>query len=149
MQNSEKLSKKIQKEYKKVFDAVIKLIKDYSEENSGEIVLEGSSKILDQPEYNSLSKARAMLQLLDAKERLYPVLSNSGKMNLNVKISGDNEVAEGMPECAIVTASYEMEGVVGSAGVIGPMRMDYPKVISVLEYIGKTLSSLDTEEDIQ
>jgi len=112
-------------------------------------VLEGSSKILDQPEYTSLGKAKAMLQLLDAKERLYPVLSESGGMNLSIKIAGDNEMAEGAPECAIVTANYEMEGVIGSAGVIGPMRMDYSKVVSVLEYIGKTLNSLDNLEEEQ
>ncbi len=147
VENPDRLAKNIRKEYEKIFRAVIKILRDYSNDNSGEIVLEGSSKILDQPEYTSLNKAKAMLQLLDAKERLYPVLSESGGMNLSIKIAGNNEMAEGAPECAIVTASYEMEGVIGSAGVIGPMRMDYPKVVSVLEYIGKTLSSLDNKED--
>jgi len=88
-----------------------------------------------------------MLKLLDAKDKLYPVLSENGKMNLNIRISGDNEVEEGVPECAIVTANYEIEGAIGSAGVIGPMRMDYSKVISVLEYIGKTINSLENVED--
>jgi hypothetical protein len=48
-----------------------------------------------------------------------------------------------IPECAIVTAKYAINGVnVGKAGVIGPIRMDYPKVISVLDYIGKTINLL-------
>lgn len=142
-ENPDLLAKSIRKEYERVFDAVIKILRNYNRDISGEIVLEGSSKILDQPEYTSLNKAKAMLRLLDAKEQLYPVLAVNAGMNLNIKIAGDNEVAEGMPECAIVTASYEMDGGIGSAGVIGPMRMDYPKVVSVLEYIGKILGSFD------
>ena len=64
-------------------------------------------------------------------------------MNLSIKIGRDNEIREGMPECAIVTASYSINGVnIGNAGVIGPIRMDYPKVISVLDYIGKTINML-------
>ena len=72
-----------------------------------------------------------------------PVLKNNDDMNLSIKIGKDNEIREGMPECAIVTASYSVNGVnIGQAGVIGPIRMDYPKVISVLDYIGKTINML-------
>ena len=108
-----------------------------------DIVLEGSAKILEQPEYANLQKAKAMLELLDAKEELVPVHKNNDDMNLSIKIGKDNEIREGMPECAIVTASYSVNGVnIGQAGVIGPIRMDYPKVISVLDYIGKTINML-------
>ena len=143
----ERLSRQIRKEYEKVFKAVVRILKNYCKEGMSDIVLEGSAKILEQPEYATLSKAKAMMRLLDAKEQLYPVLAMDGGMNLSIKIAGDGEVAEDMPECAIVTASYELDGTVGSAGVIGPMRMDYSKVISVLDYIGKTLSSLDKNRE--
>lgn len=138
------LIKQIKKEYEQVFKTVLKILKSYShEEMISDIVLEGSAKILEQPEYANLQKAKAMLELLDAKEELVPVLQNSDDMNLNIKIGRDNEIREGMPECAIVTASYSVNGVnIGQAGVIGPIRMDYPKVISVLDYIGKTINML-------
>ena len=71
------------------------------------------------------------------------MLKNNDDMNLSIKIGKDNEIREGMPECAIVTASYSINGVnIGQAGVIGPIRMDYPKVVSVLDYIGKTINML-------
>jgi len=64
-------------------------------------------------------------------------------MSLNILISRDNEIKKGLPECAIVTANYSVNGVkIGKAGVIGPIRMDYPKVVSVLDYIGKTINYL-------
>lgn len=136
--------KEIRKEYEQVFKTVLKILKNYAhEEMVSDIVLEGSAKILEQPEYANLTKAKAMLELLDAKEELVPVLRNNDDMSLNIKIGKDNELRDGMPECAIVTANYSVNGVnVGKAGVIGPIRMDYPKVISVLDYISKTINLL-------
>ena len=71
-----------------------------------------------------------MLEFLDAKEELVPVLQNSDDMNISIRIGKDNELRDGMPECAIVTASYKINGMaVGNASVIGPIRMDYSKVV--------------------
>ena len=60
--------KQVKKEYAQVFKTVLKILKSYShEEMISDIVLEGSAKILEQPEYANLQKAKAMLELLDAK----------------------------------------------------------------------------------
>lgn len=140
--------KQVKREYVRVFDTVLKIFKNYShDEMMSDIVLEGSSKILEQPEYANLQKAKAMLEFLDAKEELVPVLQNSDDMNISIKIGKDNELGEGMPECAIVTASYNINGLtVGNAGVIGPIRMDYSKVVSVLDYLSKTVQMLPAGE---
>ncbi len=142
--------KEVRKEYEQVFKTVLKIFKNYShEEMFSDIVLEGSSKILEQPEYANLQKAKAMLEFLDAKEELVPVLQNSDDMNISIKIGKDNELRDGMPECAIVTASYNINGVtVGNAGVIGPIRMDYSKVISVLDYLSRTVQMLPAGEGL-
>lgn len=143
--------KEVRKEYEHVFKTVLKIFKNYShEEMFSDIVLEGSSKILEQPEYANLQKAKAMLEFLDAKEELVPVLQNSDDMNISIKIGKDNELRDGMPECAIVTASYNINGVtVGNAGVIGPIRMDYSKVISVLDYLSRTVQMLPAGESAE
>lgn len=134
----------IRNEYETLFAAIIRIIRDYIENGGvGDIVLEGSAKILEQPEYANLEKARAMLEMLEAKKRLAPMLRSPENVNLNIRIGRDNEIADGLPECAIVTANYSVNGVaLGQAGVIGPIRMDYSKVVSVLDYIGKTLNLL-------
>lgn len=140
--------KEVKREYEQVFKTVLRIFKNYShEEMLSDIVLEGSAKILEQPEYANLQKAKAMLEFLDAKEELVPVLQNSDDMNISIKIGKDNELRDGMPECAIVTASYNINGVtVGNAGVIGPIRMDYSKVVSVLDYLSKTVQMLPAGE---
>lgn len=145
----DRVIEEIKAEYEKLFKAIIKIIKDYVENGGiGDVVLEGSTKILDQPEYANVNKARAMLEMLEAKEQLVPILKSPENVNLNIKIGKDNEMGDGMPECAIVTANYQINGVtIGNAGVIGPIRMDYSKVVSVLDYIGKTLNVLPEIED--
>ncbi len=125
--------KQVKKEYERVFDTIIRILKNYShDEMFSDIVLEGSAKILEQPEYSNLKKAKAMLEFLDAKEELVPVLQNSEDMNISFKIGKDNEIKEGMP--------------VGNAGVIGPIRMDYSKVVAVLDYLSKTVQMLPAGE---
>ena len=55
-----------------------------------------------------------------------------------------------MPDCAVVSASYSVGGVnIGNVGVIGPMRMNYAKVVSVLDYIGKAIEELPSSKDGQ
>ncbi len=136
-------------EYRKLFDAIIKMIKEYAVDGAPtDVVLEGSAKLLDQPEYANIEKAKQMLELIETKDRLMPLVKSDSAedMRLNVKI-GKTGGEDGSPECAVVTASYSINGVnIGDAGVIGPIRMDYSKVVSVLDYIGRTISVLDEKK---
>lgn len=144
---SEKLITDIKKEYEQLFKAIIKVIKRYANVGfTGNIVLEGGAKLLSQPEYSSTEKAREMLEALEAKDKLIPALKSAEDVNINICI-GQGTEGEGLPECAIVTANYRVNGVnIGNAGVIGPIRMDYSKVVSVLDYIGRTIKELPDED---
>lgn len=132
-------------EYEQLFAAIISVMRNYAENGSaGDIVLEGGTKLLSQPEYSDIDKARTMLELMEKPERLRPMLGTDDGVSFNISI-GDG--GEDSPECAVVTANYSVGGVnIGNAGVIGPIRMDYSKVVSVLEYIRKTIS-VDTSDD--
>jgi len=141
-------AQKIRQEYEKVCQAFIEIIKEYGISGGIEhFSVEGAPKLLEHPEYSNVQKAKAMLELLEAKKQLYPVLKNNN-MNINIKIAKDGEMGEGIDDCAVVTAVYSVDGTtIGNAGVIGPMRMDYSKVISVLDYIGKQITNLGDETD--
>ncbi|MCL2675463.1 MAG: heat-inducible transcriptional repressor HrcA [Firmicutes bacterium] len=145
--NPVRFAKLIRKEYERIFDAVVRIIKNYGGDGVGTLSVEGSAKILSQPEYSNIGKARAMLELLEAKEQLVPMLNGAG-LNFSVKIAGADEMKEGLPECAIVTASFSGGGGNATAGVIGPIRMDYGKVLTVLDYIGREIASLPQGKDI-
>ncbi|HEY8423313.1 MAG TPA: heat-inducible transcriptional repressor HrcA [Clostridia bacterium] len=129
------------KGYKKIFDAIIDIIKRYYEQVSIEdFVLEGTSKLLEQPEYSNVQQAKSIIAMLEAKEQLIPVLKSTSNVELNIRI-GKDDANDNFPECAIITANYIVNGKnIGQAGVIGPIRMDYSKVVAVLDYIGKTIN---------
>ncbi len=148
--NVDKIVKDVKSEYKKLFDAIFKLIKNYAVDGMPfDVAIEGSSKLLQQPEYSNVEKAKQMLEFIETKDKLMPLVKKDGApedMRLNVRI-GKVGGGETSPECAVVTASYSVNGVnIGDAGVIGPIRMDYSKVVSVLDYIGKTISDLNEEK---
>ena len=125
-----------------VFDTIVDILRDYSENAGREVVLSGGSKLLEQPEYADIGKAKAMMEMLESKESLYPVLGAKDGIGLNIEIRRE-DAESGNPECAVVTANLTTHGVnIGKAGVIGPIRMDYSKIVTVLDYIGKAINEL-------
>jgi len=68
-------------------------------------------------------------------------------MELNIKIGREEE--ENLPDgCSLVTAKIGInKNSYGNIGVIGPVRMDYKKVVSVLDHIGKLIEKLLNEEE--
>ncbi len=145
-----KIIKNITREYERLFEVIYKLIRDYAAGNMDcDVVLEGSTKLLDQPEYATVDKAKTMLELLETKDQLVPLIDSGSGVSLNIRIGKDENGAD-MPDCAVVSASYSVGGVnIGNVGVIGPMRMNYAKVVSVLDYIGKAIEELPSSKDGQ
>ena len=132
-------------DYKSMFVMVIDALKNYvNYSDSDEVVLEGEDKILDHPEYASVDKIRSFLKVVTSRDKIVNMLDSEGKngVEINVKIGSDGY--EGIPDdCSLVSATYSSNGVkLGTYGVIGPVRMDYKKVVAVLENVGKILESI-------
>ena len=129
--------------YKAVFSEVIGALKEYVS-RSDEVITEGEDKIFDHPEYADIDKIRDFMSVVTKKDRVLNLLSENRSIKLNIKIGAEGY--EEIPEdCSLVTATYSANGVViGTYGVIGPQRMDYKKVVSVLENVGKILESILT-----
>ena len=107
--------------------------------------MEGQDKILDNPEYADISKIKNFLSVVTKKDKVMTLLTGEGRdIKINVKIGQDGY--EEIPEdCSLVTATYSANGTkIGTYGVIGPIRMDYQKVVAVLENVGKILESILT-----
>ena len=129
-------------EYKFVFTEVIQALKSYVASN-GDVVLEGENKMFEHPEYSDIENVKNLMSVVTSKDKLVELMSADGKdIQINIKIGSDGY--DDMPkDCSIVTATYSANGVkIGTYGVIGPTRMDYKKVVSVLENVGKILESI-------
>jgi heat-inducible transcriptional repressor len=107
-----------------------------------DMVLEGVRNILNFPEYSDVEKAKHFLELFESKNPLAGVLARMADMEFSVKIGDENEVEE-LKSCSVITAMYRIgDKGIGTLGVIGPVRMNYQRVISVLNYIGGSLSMI-------
>ncbi|HKK95724.1 MAG TPA: heat-inducible transcriptional repressor HrcA [Anaerovoracaceae bacterium] len=104
------------------------------------LYMEGLTNIFNIPEYNDLEKAKRFLEMLDKKEELTKkMLEREDGMIVTI---GDENCDENMKDCTVITATYHIDGKpVGKIGVIGPTRMKYAEVTSIMEYLSENLSS--------
>jgi heat-inducible transcriptional repressor len=104
------------------------------------IHLEGQASFFEDPSLGQdLAKMRALFKALEEKERLLRVLDRTLEaQELTIFIGKESGISE--PELSIVAAPYRRAGeIVGALGVIGPTRMDYSRVIPLVEFTAKAI----------
>ena len=128
--------------YRNIFDGVMNAIEEYIVNDKVDIVMEGEGKILNHPEYNDSEKVKNFLSVVTSKDKLADLFEDhDDNIEINIKVGGPD--GETLPDCSLVTATYSLSGEkIGTYGVIGPLRMDYQKVVSVLEGVGKILEDI-------
>ena len=132
-------------DFRDIFDTVLAIIRSYVAEHSDDLAVEGALKMLDYPEYD-VADAQNFLSVISDRGSMSELLEDAeDSIEFSVRIGKEDS---GVDKCAIITASYKVgDEVVGRAGVIGPERMDYKKVIGVLDYMKKTLNTVLGADD--
>ena len=126
----------------KVIKPIIEQIKKVISEDT-QLYLEGTNKAFELPEFNSLEVAKNFVNIIDEKELMTDILNSGFAKDINVYIGDENEKEE-LKDFSIITFKHKVGNKdLGTIGIIGPKRMDYSKVISVMKYINKKLK--DTE----
>ncbi len=124
-----------------VIKPIIEQIKKVLEEES--IYLEGANKSFELPEFNSLDVAKNFVNILDTKELVTDMLDSGIADDIHVYIGEENQKEE-LKDFSVVTFKHKVNGKdLGTIGIIGPKRMDYSKVISVMKYINKKLKEIE------
>jgi heat-inducible transcriptional repressor len=112
------------------------------ENDGGEVVLSGQENLLNVPELCQIDKLQKLFNTLRAKQDLLDLLDRSMKVSGVSIFIGEESGYESLGDCSVVTAPYESDGeVIGTLGVVGPTRMSYGQVISVVNVTSKLLSS--------
>lgn len=105
------------------------------------VYLGGTSKMLGQPEFKDVDKIKGVMELLEQNELLLKLIGSSAN-GLHVRIGQEN-LLEAVSHCSIVTATYSIDGnAIGTIGILGPTRMDYRRVIGVLNILSKDLPDI-------
>lgn len=129
-------------QYKQLLQSVIDLMETLGEKE-GEVFVEGTAKLLNYPEYEDKESIQSILSLIDRKKDLSEMVSSAG-LEVSVKIGAD----EGIEHGSLVSVNYRLDDKhTIHAGVIGPQRMDYKKVIDVLTHLEEAIKSINGKKE--
>jgi heat-inducible transcriptional repressor len=128
-------------------DSIDKIFQD---ENEGmTLYIGGTAEILSQPEFGDKESYKNIIELADDKNVVFHVLSSLppeveasnelGRMSSVISIGEENK-DDKMKSYSIVSTTYSVGDVSGKIAVIGPKRMDYSKMISVLNYTSEIIT---------
>ncbi len=112
-----------------------------------EVSVDGSINLLNHPEYSDINKAKEILEFMNNADNLSPLVATPiGDSEIKVLIGHENPL-EQFKNCSVILCSYNLGGKSGSIGLVGPTRMDYSKVISMLEYLKNELKQSEEGKD--
>jgi len=104
-----------------------------------QLYMDGLTNIFDIPEYSSIESAKNFIEMLDHKDDFLKTVINR-EDGTTVTIGAENE-DEALSDYSMITATYKVNGkTVGKLGVIGPKRMSYGKISSLIEYLTENLN---------
>ena len=118
-------------------------------ENTDNVYVEGKTNIFDQPEFvEDAEKMKLLFRTFEEKSILVKLLDKTTHaQGVQIFIGSENGLNE-IKECSIVTAPYGSHGnIFGTLGVIGPTRMNYSKVIPLVNYTASLLSDIMTRRE--
>jgi heat-inducible transcriptional repressor len=135
--------KQLRSEMISLMSAAIEAGGDAVKESSEAVVLAGERNLLQIDDLSdNLVSLKNLFELFERKTKLLQLLELSRQAHgVKIFIGGESDVAS-LEEFSVITAPYEMEGViVGTVGVIGPRRMAYERIIPIVDITAKLLSS--------
>ncbi|WP_258096770.1 heat-inducible transcriptional repressor HrcA [Salinibacter sp. 10B] len=123
----------------------------FSEPEEGRLEFKGTENILTQPEFQEPDDVRRLIQIIEDEDRVVQVLEDLFESDPNamgqvtIRIGGKSDEEE-MDAYSIVTSPYRIGGTVGTLGVIGPTRMDYPRAVALVENAAHVINRSGKED---
>ncbi len=127
---------------------IIKAVWDtVNEPEDSEIVFDGVNNLLQYPEYADVDRVKDVLDMLDDAKGLSEVISAAESGKTNVYIGSENSVEIMSNSSFIFRSIHSGDHVVGAIGVIGPRRMDYAKVVTLVDTMSRAIDRLIEPQD--
>ena len=126
------------------------------EATTGEVYVDGASNILSKPDFAvDIEGMRELFRTFEEKSRLVKILNEC--INRDCTMHGSVQVVIGrehstisMQSCALITAPYRVGNgeAIGTLSVIGPMRIEYARMIAVVSYVARLIERTLSEDPI-
>lgn len=103
--------------------------------------MDGAQNIVANPEFSEVAEVARILSLIESKESFVSKFDSVPPENerISVRIGAENQ-EDLFRGCSVVTARYTIGNVQGALGVVGPTRMQYSRIIPLVDYVGEILT---------
>ncbi|GAB4323145.1 MAG: heat-inducible transcriptional repressor HrcA [Candidatus Zixiibacteriota bacterium] len=102
--------------------------------------VDGTANLLSQPEFSNHTALRGVVQAIEERLPIIQMLQSRGVGEGLVVSIGREVKIQGAEGCSMVSANYRVGRIEGTVGIMGPTRMEYAKVVSIVDYVAKLLS---------
>ncbi len=109
----------------------------------------GTEKLIEQPEFMNPKEFRSVVELINNEEFIIHVLQKHEEAAAGTQVTvGTENLDEKLKSYSLVTSTYTAGDITGSVGVIGPTRMQYNKMIPLVDYVARTISAMLSNEKV-
>jgi len=126
-------------------DAVDKIFVDGKKEEK--LFLSGTKNLIKQPEFETASRIQSVIELIEEKEVIVHIFEQSSESkNGVVSVSIGKEIPNTkMEDYSVITKEYKFGDSKGTLGIVGPKRMEYAKIIAIVDYVSNILTGYFTQ----
>lgn len=133
------ISKQID-QYEKVYGIFYDAFNDFVK-NSANVHISGKSKIFNQPEYQDAKDIKKLVNKFDDESLIKKIDESSDSKDIKIYIGDENEFDD---DVTIIKSKYHVKGEEGTIAIVGPKRMEYDRVVGLLDYINKYIEDLES-----
>ena len=133
------ISKQIE-QYETVYNIFYNAFDDFVKSSSN-IHIAGKSKIFNQPEYQNANDIKKLVNKFEDESLIKKIDDSSDNNDIKIYIGDENEFDD---DVTIIKSKYHVNGEEGTIAIVGPKRMEYDRVVGLLDYINKYIEDLES-----
>ncbi len=113
----------------------------WTDDRGEELRIAGTDRLVSIPEFSDRERLSRFIKMLEEGKVLSEFLTQAHEEGLYITIGRENRIQE-IINCSVVTSTYRVGNITGTIGIIGPTRMPYSKLVSVVEYTARSISEV-------
>ncbi len=125
-----------------LIDEIFLLVRHLLFANTQELVMDGATNLLNEPEFKDVDKVRELFKTLEQNEQILKLMEADSRRldDLDIKI-GPEIGLESFTDCSLVVATFTLTDRKVTLGILGPSRMQYAKTIGFIRWLREYFSS--------
>lgn len=124
-------------------DTALKVLNNFMYPDVDDFLIRGQRKLVDSKEFYDIEKVKNLVELFEKKQTLKEILTNC-LSNESIQIYiGKESGSDLLADCSVISAPYKKNNeTVGVLGVIGPKRMNYQRIVEIVDFTAKIFSKI-------